>query len=427
MIFYIISLNPLDWISSLFGGIATFFGWIMDFIFRGVSAIGLPNIGICIIIFTVVTKILLYPLSLKQSQSQKLNSVIQPEIAAVQAKYKGRENDQQAMMMQQAEIKAVYQKYGTSMTAGCLPLLIQLPIIFGLYRVIINIPQYVASVRIYFENIINAIGGTSAIAKVNEFIVENDLSKILSQARISGGECKTVMDCVNFLNKLDASQWLLFIDKFSDKADVITTNLATITSMNNFLGIDLATQPIAYGLTNPKAWIIPLLAGVSQYLSSLVMQKMTPKPAGNDEASAKSAAMMNSMNVMMPIMSVVFCFTFASGIGVYWIAQAVVMTLQQLYINKKMEKLDVNELIRKNLEQTNRKRAKKGLPPVNEKAAEENYKKMQNQLARMQEKRDAAVNKTKELQEEANSYYNTSSIADRARMVQQYNDKHNKK
>jgi len=427
LIFYIISLNPLDWISSLFGGIATFFGWIMDFIFRGVSAIGLPNIGICIIIFTVVTKILLYPLSLKQSQSQKLNSVIQPEIAAVQAKYKGRENDQQAMMMQQAEIKAVYQKYGTSMTAGCLPLLIQLPIIFGLYRVIINIPQYVASVRIYFENIINAIGGTSAIAKVNEFIVENDLSKILSQARISGGECKTVMDCVNFLNKLDASQWLLFIDKFSDKADVITTNLATITSMNNFLGIDLATQPIAYGLTNPKAWIIPLLAGVSQYLSSLVMQKMTPKPAGSDEASAKSAAMMNSMNVMMPIMSVVFCFTFASGIGVYWIAQAVVMTLQQLYINKKMEKLDVNELIRKNLEKTNRKRAKKGLPPVNEKAAEENYKKMQNQLARMQEKRDAAVNKTKELQEEANSYYNTSSIADRARMVQQYNDKHNKK
>lgn len=420
MIFYIVSLNPLDWI-------ATFFGWIMDFIFRGVSAVGLPNIGVCIIIFTVVTKILLYPLSLKQSQSQKLNSVIQPEIAAVQEKYKGKENDQQAMMMQQAEMKAVYQKYGTNMAAGCLPLLIQLPIIFGLYRVIINIPQYVASVRIYFENIINAIGGTAAIAKINEFIVKNDLSKILSQARVSGGECKTVMDCVNFLNKLDADQWKLFCNKFAENRAIIEANVTTIASMNNFLGIDLATQPIAYGLKDPKAWIIPILAGVSQYLSSLVMQKMTPKPAGNDEAAAKSAAMMNSMNVMMPIMSVVFCFTFASGIGVYWIAQAVVMTLQQLYINKKMEKLDVNELIRKNLEKTNRKRAKKGLPPVNEKAAEENYKKMQNQLARMQEKRDAAVNRTKELQEEANSYYNTSSIADRARMVQQYNEKHNKK
>jgi len=420
LIFYIVSLNPLDWI-------ATFFGWIMDFIFRGVSAVGLPNIGVCIIIFTVVTKILLYPLSLKQSQSQKLNSVIQPEIAAVQEKYKGKENDQQAMMMQRAEMDAVYQKYGTNMFAGCLPLLIQLPIIFGLYRVIINIPQYVASVRVYFENIINAIGGTSAIAKINEFIVENDLSKILSQARVSGGECKTVMDCVNFLNKLDAGQWELFCNKFAENRAIIEANVTTIASMNNFLGIDLATQPIAYTLKDPKAWIIPILAGVSQYLSSLVMQKMTPKPAGNDEAAAKSAAMMNSMNVMMPIMSVVFCFTFASGIGVYWIAQAVVMTLQQLYINKKMEKLDVNELIRKNLEKTNRKRAKKGLPPVNEKAAEENYKKMQNQLARMQEKRDAAVNRTKELQEEANSYYNTSSIADRARMVQQYNEKHNKK
>jgi len=137
--------------------------------------------------------------------------------------------------------------------------------------------------------------------------------------------------------------------------------------------------------------------------------------------------MMNSMNVMMPIMSVVFCFTFASGIGVYWIAQAVVMTLQQLYINKKMEKLNVDELIRKNLEKTNKKRAKKGLPPVNEKAAEENYKKMQSQLEKMQAKRDAAVNRTKALQDEANGYYKTTSIADRARMVQQYNEKHDKK
>jgi len=399
----------------------------MDFIFRGVSAIGLPNIGLCIIIFTVVTKILLYPLSLKQSKSQKLNSVIQPEIAAVQAKYKGRENDQQAMMMQQAEIKAVYEKYGTSMTAGCLPLLIQLPIIFGLYRVIINIPQYVASVRVYFENIVNAIGGEKCIDAVNQFITENELTKVASQARISDGVCKTVSDVINFLNKLDAGQWELFIEKFNSQAAVITENLLVIDRMNNFLGINLATQPSAYGLTNPVAWIIPILAGVTQYISTLVMQKMTPKPAAGDDASKTSAAMMNSMNVMMPIMSVVFCFSFASGIGVYWIAQAVVMTLQQLYINKKMEKLDVDELIRRNLEKTNKKRAKKGLPPVNEKAAEDNYKKMQNQLARMQEKRDAAVNKTKALQDEANGYYKTSSIADRARMVQQYNEKHNKK
>ena len=415
-----VDLNPISWI-------ATFFGWIMDFIFRGLALAGIENVGLCIIIFTIITKILLYPLTLKQSTGQKLTQVIQPEISAVQAKYKGRENDQQAMMMQQAEIKAVYEKYGTSMTAGCLPLLIQFPIIFGLYRVIINIPQYVASVRVYFENIFTAIGGEAAIAKINEFIAEKDLTKVLSMARISGSEVKTEMEVINFLNKLDSEQWSAFIAKFSEFSAVITQNLEKITGMNEFFGIDLASTPLSYGLTSPKAWIIPILAGLSQYASSKLMQKMQPQQTGNDDASKSSAAMMNSMNVVMPIMSVVFCFSFASGIGLYWIAQAVVSAVQQYFINKKMEKLDMDELIRKNLEKTNRKRAKKGLPPVNEKAAEENYRRMQAQLKRMEAKRDAAVEKTKALQDEANGYYRTKSIADRARMVQQYNEKHEKK
>ena len=86
------SWNPISWI-------ATFFGWIMDLIFKGVSLLGIQNVGLCIIIFTIVTKIILYPLSLKQAKSQKLQQVVQPEIQAIQAKYKGRENDQNAMMM----------------------------------------------------------------------------------------------------------------------------------------------------------------------------------------------------------------------------------------------------------------------------------------------------------------------------------------
>lgn len=398
----------------------------MDLIFKGVSAIGLPNIGLCIIIFTIVTKLILYPLTLKQSKSQKLQQVVQPEIAAIQAKYKGRENDQQAMMMQQAEIKAVYEKYGTSMTAGCLPLLIQFPIIFGLYKVIINIPDYVASVRVYFENIVNAIGGEAALSKINEFIVENDLVKVLSMARISGNEVTTTREAVNFLNKLSSVQWDLFINKFQSASAAITENLVTIQRMNNFLGIDLAATPSSYGLANPKAWIIPLLAGLSQFAASKLMQKQTDA-ASQGNQNDQSKMMMNSMNYMMPIMSVVFCFSFASGIGVYWIAQAVVSAVQQLYINKQMDKLDVNELIKVNLEKTNKKRAKKGLPPVNEKAAEENYRKMQERMSKLEAKRNAAVEKSNELVRKSNEYYKTDTIADRARMVQQYNEKKGKK
>lgn len=417
----LMSWNPIEWI-------AVFFGWIMDLIFRGVSLLGIQNVGLCIIIFTVITKIILYPLTLKQSKSQKLQQVVQPEIQAIQARYKGRENDQNAMMMQQAEIKAVYEKYGTSMAAGCLPLLIQFPIIFGLYKVIVNMPQYVGSVRGYFDNIFQAIGGMSAIEKVNQFVNDNGLAQVLTQARVKGGACASESDVINFLNKLSGDQWTAFTNVFQNAAGVINENLVVINRMNNFLGIDLAATPRSYGLTSPKAWIIPILAGLSQFAASKIMQKQTQQAGPTtDKAAEQSQAMMNSMNYMMPLMSVVFCFSFASGIGIYWVAQSVVMAVQQYFINKKMEKLDTNELIRINLEKTNKKRAKKGLPPVNEKAAEENYKKMQAQMSKLEAKRNAAVEKTNKLREESDGYYKTTSIADRAKMVQQYNEKNTRK
>ena len=402
----------------------------MDLIFRGVSAIGIPNIGLCIIIFTIVTKMLLYPLTLKQSKSQKLQSVLQPEISAIQAKYKGKENDQQAMMMQQAEVKAVYEKYGTSMASGCLPLLIQFPIIFGLYRVIVNIPEYVPSVAAYFQKIVDAIGGEAAIPAVNKFITDFDLTKLLSQARISGKEVSSVRDIINLLNKFTAENWEAFKGVFTQAIDVIEENLPIIQQMNNFLGIDLAATPMSYGLTNWKAWIIPILAGATQFLATKVMSAQTAQPKSavpvQDDTQKTTQGVMNTMNYMMPIMSVVFCFSFASGIGIYWIAQSVVSAVQQYFINKKMAGMDMDALIKANLEKTNKKRAKKGLPPVNEKLAEENYRKMQSQMARLEQKKSAAVEKSNKLREESNNYYKTGSIAERAKMVEQYNNRKKK-
>ena len=177
--------------GGILGPIADLMGIIMDGIFRLTSQFGFINIGLCIILFTIATRLIMLPLSYKQAKSQKIMSVLQPEIAAIQKKYKGKENDQQAMMMQNAEIKAVYEKYGTSMTGGCVQLLIQMPIIFALYRVILNIPAYVPAVKEYFSNVVNAVvsacGGTGeAIAKVNEFAHSSEtLTKLVTQARMS--------------------------------------------------------------------------------------------------------------------------------------------------------------------------------------------------------------------------------------------------
>ena len=138
------------------GPIASVFGYIMDFLFRITSSMGIMNIGLCIILFTIITKLLLFPLTIKQQESSKLMSLMNPEIKAVQNRYKGK-TDQASMAKQQVEMQAVYEKYGSNPMAGCLPMAIQLPIIFALYRVIYNIPAYVPSVRVFFDNVANPL------------------------------------------------------------------------------------------------------------------------------------------------------------------------------------------------------------------------------------------------------------------------------
>ncbi len=407
-------------ISPLFSLIVNLMGWLMDVIFRVTSSMGIVNIGLCIIIFTIVTRILMFPLSYKQAKSQKLMSAIQPEIQAIQMKYKGREGDQHAMMQQQAEMKAVYEKYGTSMTGGCAQLLIQMPIIFALYRVILNIPAYVSSVKVYFSAIVEAIGGTSAITAVNEFAHSTEeLTKVVAMSRIKGGEIVTTDHIIDFLYHLNPSQWEAFKGVFSNAADVISRNYVEIEKMNTFLGLNLASSPSSYGLTSVKAWIIPILAGLSQYVSTKLIAAQTPNAAGNDQA----AQTMKTMNLMMPLMSVWFCFSFATGIGIYWIASAVLMGVQQYFMNKHFEKLDVKEMLKENIAKTNAKRAKKGLPPINEQAAEQNLKRMMEKQARMDSMLEAKQSQAKEKMEQADQYYKTGSIAERARMVQQFEEK----
>ncbi|WP_331657182.1 membrane protein insertase YidC, partial [Oribacterium sinus] len=104
-------------------------GWIMNWIYLFLDGIGIPNIGLAIILFTLVTRILLFPTSLKQQKSSRMMQIMQPEIRAVQEKYKNK-TDNASMMAQQTEMKAIYEKYGTSMTAGCLPLFLHMQIIF---------------------------------------------------------------------------------------------------------------------------------------------------------------------------------------------------------------------------------------------------------------------------------------------------------
>ena len=425
--------------GGVLGPVADILGWIMDLLFRFTSSFGIENIGLCIILFTLVTKVLMIPLTIKQQKSSKLMAVMQPEIAAIQKKYKGKQNDQKYAMMMQAEIKAVYEKYGTSMTGGCLPMLIQLPIIFALYRVIYNIPAYVQSVRGYYEAIISKLPAG--------YQTEQAFTQLAEAHKMVGDryDYNNVNTVIDLLYKFTAQQWESFETAFAPVGQAVTEAgvrvVDRIEAMQSFFGLNISYTP-AQVITNyftktggvtlmmaVAALMIPLLAGLSQWYSTKLMTANQPQQQNDEENPA--ASMMKSMNVTMPLMSVFFCFTFATGIGLYWVAQSVFTIIQQVGINSYLNKVDIDQLVQKNVEKTNKKRAKKGLPPAKVGNVDEMLKQIEEKEAREETDRMAKIAKTKAQVEESNQYYNLNakpgSLASKAGMVARYNERQEKK
>ena len=144
-------------------------GQVMNGIYNVLDAIGIQNIGVSIIIFTVIVYTLLIPLTIKQQKFSKMQSVMTPEIRKIQKKYEGK-RDQASMLKQQEEMNAVYDKYGTKMSSGCLPSLIQMLFLFGLYPVVQNIPRYVDKVREVYMPLVDKIQSISGSQAIMETI-----------------------------------------------------------------------------------------------------------------------------------------------------------------------------------------------------------------------------------------------------------------
>lgn len=418
-------------VGGILGPFATILGVIMDWLFKLTSTFGIQNIGLCIILFTLVTKLLMFPLTLKQQKSSKLMSVMQPELTAIQAKYKGK-TDQESMMKQNVEIQAVYEKYGTSMTGGCVQLIIQMPILFALYQVIYHIPAYVQSVKEVFENVVTAINGLGVdhVSMLTQFATDNKVQ----MARI--GDIASNNGMVDFLYQLNPSQWNSLQGLFPSIQDTIAANAAKIEHMNSFLGINLASTPASVmfpaggGFQLSAAILIPVLAGVSQWFSAKLMT--VNQPQSSNDSNNTMAQSMKTMNTVMPLMSVFFCFTFASGIGIYWIASSVFQIIQQLLVNQYMNKMDMDEMIKRNVEKANKKRAKKGLPPQRvSQNATASLKTLQAVNEKEEAEKEAKLERNRELVKASSDYYksnssNPNSIAAKARMVEKYNEKHSK-
>lgn len=266
-------------------------GPVLRFIYNLVN-----NYGLAIILFSVFIKLVLFPLSIKQYKSTAAMRKIQPELNKLQKKYG---NDKEKL---QKEQMALYEKYGINPMAGCLPTLIQMPILFALYRVIMMPLTYISGIS---EDAVSAVAKALNV-KIQTFN-QIELTEMLNKA----SNLEKVKDIIPSFSQIDFS----------------------------FFGLNLSQTPhfgIPKSVAEAVLWIIPILAGVTSLLSSVAMNKMS----GVSDSDNAQNSQMKAMTYMMPLMSVYFCFILPAGMGIYWIINNVIAIVQQFVLNKIMFKND---------------------------------------------------------------------------------------
>ena len=344
------------------GNIAKVLGFIMNAIFELLSKIGIENIGLCIIIFTVVVYTLMLPMTVKQQKFTRLSAVMNPEIQALQKKYQGKQ-DQASMMKMQEEQKLIYEKYGTSPTSGCLGSLIQLPILFALWPIVQNVPAYVKGLKEAYMPLVEGIMAQNGFKAVMEKI-GTEKPILISPDRFDYSQSNTIIDV---LYKFQESSWDTLASEFPSLSNLIAETKETMMSMNYLFGINIAETPanmITSGIKTAAfgtviiAVAIPVLAGITQVLNMKVAQAKS----NNNKNKANDNPMVQQMDMMMkvmPLMSVFMCFSMPSGLGIYWITSAVVRTIQQVAVNKQLDKKSIEDLIKENQEKAAKKNSKK--------------------------------------------------------------------
>lgn len=407
-----------DW--PIIHQIAWLLGKLMNAIYNFMDGVfGVQNIGVCIIIFTVIIYTLMIPLTINQQKWSKMSAVMNPEIQKIQKKYAGKK-DQASMLKQQEEMSLVYEKYGTSPTGGCLPMLIQMPILFALYPVIQNIPKYVDGVKNAYMPVVNEIMQVNGFQRIMEKIGE--AKPVLMSA--SSYDYSNADTLVQVLYKFQDSTWNALVDKIPSLGDVVQTTTHTLGHLNNFVGINIGETPMTMLTSSLRpfsiagivmAVIIPIMAGLSQFISV----KLQPQ-ASSVDTNSQMAASMKTMTYTMPLFSVFLGFTLPAGLGLYWAVSAIVRCVQQIAINKYLNTKSLEDMIKENQKKAAKKREKKGT------SAQELNRMATTSTKNVQSKKNSTISE-KERQEKLDraTNYNKNakagSLASKANMVNRFN------
>ena len=384
-----VTLTRSDW-WPIFNWIPELLGIIMDWIFKFLNMIGIPNVGLTVILLTIVLYLLMTPLQISQQRFTKLNSLITPEVKKIQERYKGKRDTASQQAMTQ-EIQAVYAKYGVNQMGSCIQLLITLPVMFALYRVIYLVPGYISLIG----QQLRTVAENSAFAEFLKDFAASAKDAMLTSA-LGDASTERVMDAVYRLN---TNQWnaLLEAGKGEPFEKALIGVHDYVGNVTNFLGLNISDSPMniignawANGaiLMIIVAVLFPLLAWATQYFTL----KLTSANASQDVPGS-----MQTMNKVMP----------------------------------NLEKESIEDIMKKAQEKENKKRAKRGLPPQKiTNAAHVSTKSLDVTPA---EHRESKAEQMQKRMKESSEYYEknkakgSGKLAQKANMVSLYNEKNEKK
>jgi len=271
-------------------------GWIMWLCYQITH-----NYAVSLLFFTIVTRLIMVPFTIKQQKSTVKMQIIQPELAELQKKYANNKEKLNEEMMK------LYQREGYSPMSGCLPMLIQFPILFGLidvvYKPLTHILRIPADVIATATELVNTIG------------LENNARSNLAQ-----------LDIIKYVkNGTPGFEQAMGLESYNAVMDLRL----------NMFGIDLTIRPETkmfmeiFSNFNPVV-VIPVLAGITSLLMSIVSMRNTSQPGGDNP----TASSMKGMMYTMPVFSLFFTFSVPAGVGLYWIFSNLIGTVQSYLMNK---------------------------------------------------------------------------------------------
>ncbi len=294
---------------AIFDILAVPLGWLMSLIYSGI-----PNYFAAIFLFTLITRAILFPLSLKTQKSQADRARLAPRLERIKKKY---EKDPKKVQEKQM---ALYEKEGVSLTGGCMPMIVQMLMLFGIISVIYSPLKHIARIPdVVINASVSAMTGTDKIAET-EFKGYYKEMRVLNALDKYEPDVKAAIAALEGYDETSAQEYINEMKEFRGDFTVLGKNmLENPWGKNGFAGISVL-------------WLIPLLSGLTAFLSSLLSMHYTKQASGESQPGQGCSNSM--MLIMMPAFSLFITFSVPGGVGVYWICSNLIAVLQTYILNQ---------------------------------------------------------------------------------------------